>query len=150
MFDTPAEFLEASYPLRVLSAELRPNSGGAGKFRGGLGTVKVIEILAPCTLTVYFERTKCPPWGLNGGREGTPGFVEIHRAGLPVERKLKGDVSLEAGDRVHIIAGGGGGFGPPKERNQELVRADLERGMITAEHASREYGFSLHNGDGKR
>jgi N-methylhydantoinase B len=142
MFDTPAEFLEASYPLRVLSAGLRPDSGGAGKFRGGLGTVKVLEILAPCTLTVYFERTKCPPWGLNGGLDGAPGYVEIHRHGQPVERKLKGDALLEAGDCVHIIAGGGGGFGIPAERSPDLVRDDVDRGMITLEHARREYGYS--------
>lgn len=140
MFDTPAEFMEATYPLRVISAELRPGSGGAGKFRGGLGTVKIFEILAPCTLTVYFERTGCPPWGLAGGLPGTPGHVEIHRAGHPPQRILKGDVALEAGDHVHIIAGGGGGYGPPADRELPRIRDDVDQGLLTLAEAERDYG----------
>jgi N-methylhydantoinase B len=139
MFDTPSEYLEATYPLRIVSAALRPGSGGAGKFRGGLGTVKVIETLAPCTLTVYFERTKCPPWGLQGGQDGLPGHVEIHRKDRPPEIKLKGDVALQAGDRVHIVTGGGGGFGPASERGRERVLDDLERGLISSQDAARYY-----------
>jgi N-methylhydantoinase B len=143
MFDTPAEFLEAVYPFRMISTVLRPDSGGAGKHRGGVGTVKIFEILSPCSVTVYFERSKCPPWGLKGGREGTPGHVEIHREGQPPERKLKGTVSLNVGDRVYIITGGGGGFGPPLERPAERVQADVRRGVVSREVASREYGVVL-------
>lgn len=143
MFDTPAEFLEASYPVRVHAARLRPGSGGAGKFRGGLGTVKVFEILSPCNITVYFERTKCPPWGLSGGLAGAPGHVEIHRPGKPVERILKGDVTLSAGDHVHIIAGGGGGFGSPLERPIDLVRHDVLRGVISVDEAARDYSVAF-------
>lgn len=139
MFDTPAEFLEATYPVRIQSARLRPGTGGAGKFRGGLGTVKIFEILSPCSITVYFERTKCAPWGLNGGLAGIPGHVEIHRPGRPVERKLKGDVELSPGDHVHIITGGGGGFGSPLERSLDNVRDDVVRGMISIEEAARDY-----------
>ena len=143
MFDTPAEFMEASYPLRVVSAALRPGSGGAGRFRGGLGTVKVFEVLAPCTLTVYFERTQCPPWGLAGGHPGTPGHVELHRAGRRMQRVLKGDVVLESGDRVHIVAGGGGGYGPPAERERDRIAADIELGLISPDDAVRDNDYPV-------
>ncbi|HWF01649.1 MAG TPA: hydantoinase B/oxoprolinase family protein [Caulobacteraceae bacterium] len=143
MFDTPAEFLEAAYPFRVLSTTLRPDSGGAGRFRGGLGTVKVFEILAPCSLTVYFERSKCAPWGLQGGGEGKPGYVEIHRPGEAPSRILKGEVDLQPGDRVHIVAGGGGGFGSPRDRDPDRVSRDIAHGMITAAAAQRDYGLAL-------
>jgi len=142
MFDTPAEYLEANYPFRVRSSALRQDSGGAGQYRGGLGTVKIFEILAPCSLTVYFERTQCAPWGLDGGSDGVPGHVEIHRPGLPIERKLKGDVDLHAGDLVHIVAGGGGGFGPAAARESSAVASDVNHGLVSVAAAFRHYGWS--------
>ena len=147
MFDTPAEFLEAAYPFRMIATRLRPDSGGAGRHRGGLGTIKVFEILSPCTVTVYFERTKCAPWGLMGGRDGVPGHVEIHRPGQPVEIKRKGEVSLQRGDRVHIVTGGGGGYGSPYERAPDAVCEDVRRGLVSRDRAAEHYGVILL-GDG--
>lgn len=77
MLDTPVELFEARYPLRVLGLEALPDSAGAGRRRGGLGSVKTIEVLGACTVTVYFERTQCPPWGLDGGQAGSPGYVVV-------------------------------------------------------------------------
>lgn len=140
MFDTSAEFMEANYPIRVHSARLRPDSGGAGTFRGGLGTAKVFEILAPCSMIVYFERTKCPPWGLRGGKEGLPGYVELVRKGRAPQRILKGNgIALEPGDVIHVIAGGGGGFGPPQARDIDRVRADVAHGFVSVAHALADY-----------
>lgn len=143
MLDTPAELLEALYPLRMLRAELRPDSGGAGAFRGGLGATKVFEALAPCKVTVYFERTKCPPWGLRGGKEGQHGYVEVYRGGKLLRRFLKGDAALLAGDHVYIVTGGGGGFGPPFERSIERVRDDVIDGYVSREAALKDYGVAL-------
>lgn len=143
MLDTPAEFLEASYPFRILRAELRSDSCGAGKFRGGVGVTKVFEIRQSCTVTVYFERTKCLPWGLDGGLDGKAGYVEIHRPGQQPERVLKGSRELQPGDHVHIVTGGGGGFGNPLERSVELVKADVASGLVSRESALDDYGVAL-------
>jgi N-methylhydantoinase B len=141
MFDTSAESMEANFPIRVRSARLLPDSGGAGTFRGGLGTTKVFEILAPCIMIVYFERTKCPPWGLRGGKAGAPGYVELFRPGCAPQRILKGnDISLLPGDVIQVVAGGGGGFGPPAERALARILEDVSLGKITVPHAIAEYG----------
>jgi len=143
MLDTPAEMLDACYPVRLVSSELRVDSSGAGKFRGGLGAVKTFDILASCSLTVYFERTKCLPWGLRGGLEGKAGYVEILRDGQPAKRILKGEAALNAGDRVHIVTGGGGGFGPPFERDPQRVLEDVLDGYISRESALADYGVAI-------
>ena len=77
--EVPIEIQEAAHPYRVESVRLRRNSGGAGRFRGGVGVEKWYRVLVPCRLTVSLERTKCAPWGLEGGRDGRPGRIEVHR-----------------------------------------------------------------------
>jgi len=145
MFDTPAEMLEACYPLRLVSSQLRTDSGGAGKFRGGLGAIKRFNVLAPCSVTVYFERTKCLPWGLKGGMEAKAGYVEIHHEGQAPRRILKGEAFLELGDQVHIVCGGGGGFGPPYERDVKRVQVDLANGYISRESGLADYGVVIND-----
>ena len=71
-------------------------------------------MLAPCRISTRFERTLCPAWGLNGGGDGAPGHVLIERADGTTQVALKEAVMLNAGDRVRIRTGGGGGYGDPQ------------------------------------
>lgn len=110
--NTPAEALEYAYPLRVRSYSLRPNSGGEGKFRGGDGIVREIEVLTDCDVTLLSDRRTRGPWGLNGGAEGAAGKTTIVRQdGAPESMPGKFSTRLRKGDRVRIESPGGGGWG---------------------------------------
>jgi N-methylhydantoinase B len=135
---------EATYPLRIESVCLRQDSAGAGRHRGGFGLERVYVVLSDCTLTVSFDRTECSPWGLEGGQPGQTGYVEILRHGNETAQKiLKGMEQVKNGDRVRIVTGGGGGFGPAGDRDLESVRRDLDNGLISAKSALRDYGFAI-------
>jgi N-methylhydantoinase B len=101
--------------------------------------VKTYRITGPCRLNLKIERTKCPPWGLAGGGEAKPADVEIRRADGETLRVLKGDHELRAGDEVVIRTGGGGGYGPARERDPEKVRQDVESGYVSVESARDDY-----------
>jgi N-methylhydantoinase B len=139
--DIPVEMQEALYPFILVGKELRPDSGGPGRRRGGLGVVKTYRILAPCNVSLKFERGQCPPWGLMGGGAGASPFVEIRRAAGEVLRVWKGTYALEKGDTMRVVAGGGGGFGPPWEREPDRVLADIAEGYVTPAQAAEAYGI---------
>jgi N-methylhydantoinase B len=141
--DIPVEMQEALYPFLLIGKALRPDSGGPGRRRGGLGVEKTYRILSPCKVSLKFERGECPPWGLMGGGAGATCFVEILRENSDVLRVWKGTYALEAGDRMRIVSGGGGGYGPPWERETERVLADLAAGYVTPAHAAEAYGVIL-------
>jgi len=109
--NTPVEALEYAYPFRVTRCEVRRGSGGAGRFRGGDGMVREIEIEAPARVTLLTERRRRRPYGLAGGEPGAAGRNVLVRHGA--ERELPGKVSLEVepGDRVRVETPGGGGWG---------------------------------------
>ncbi len=138
--DIPAEMQEALYPFLLLARALLPDSGGAGRRRGGLGVEKTYSIRAACTVGLKFERGLCPPWGLAGGLAGKTCYVDIHRVDGETLRVWKGAYTLNPGDRMRVVSGGGGGYGPPIERETGLVLADLSSGYITRAHAERAYG----------
>ena len=95
--EVPAELQEASNPYLLEWVRLRQDSGGAGKYRGGLGVEKCYRIVNPVDLTVIMERTKCAPWGLDGGGDGGTGRVEVHRnGGRELEIIHKGTAMLAA------------------------------------------------------
>jgi N-methylhydantoinase B len=137
----PIEIQEASYPFLIEGFGLRPDSGGPGQFRGGLGLERRYQMLAPARIKTRFERTLCPAWGINQGRDGMPGHVVIERIDGTRQVALKESVMLEAGDRVIIQTGGGGGYGDPRRRDREWVRTDVLRGYVSAEAARELYGF---------
>ncbi len=144
----PLELQESILPFRVDSFTLREDSGGAGKFRGGLGFRKVYRILSPCLLQTNLDRTKFPPWGVMGGKDALPGRVTVVRGGTgksEIVCKAKG-YKLEAGDIVTLETGGGGGYGDPRARDLALVARDLTRGYVTVEAAARDYGVRIENG----
>lgn len=146
--DIPAEAIEALYPLAMNAKTWRADSGGAGEFRGGLGVHKEFMALAPCRLTLTFDRQLSPPWGLFGGLDGARAFAEIERPGKARERHLKVDgLQLEAGDRVFLYSGGGGGFGRAIDRLPKRVMEDVRDGYVTAATARAVYGVAL-TGDG--
>ena len=141
----PLELQESILPFRVESFYLRQDSGGAGKFRGGLGFSKVYKIIEPCLLQTNLDRTKCAPWGVLGGKEAKPGQVVVIK-GATGERsivcKAKG-YKLAAGDTVILETGGGGGYGPPAERDTALIQRDLDRGYVSPDAACRDYGVTI-------
>jgi N-methylhydantoinase B len=107
--NTPVEALELSYPLRARRYALRPGSGGAGRFRGGDGVVRELEVLEPCRLSVLAERRSARPRGAAGGRPGERGRTLLNGEELPAKTTRQ----LAAGDVLRIETPGGGGYGPP-------------------------------------
>ncbi len=138
----PIELQESMYPFRVEEFCLRPDSGGAGQWRGGLGFEKQYVLLAPCELWANFDRIGCPPWGVQGAKAGEPGQVLIFKNGKQEPELLykTENCPLESGDRVRMFTGGGGGYGEPKKRPVELVERDVVRGLVSRERAENDYG----------
>ncbi len=142
----PLEVEETFSPILIESYRWRPDSAGAGEWRGGLGLCKVYRVLHDCHANFGFERTKCPPWGLFGGNAAKVGGVVIHRPGkTQPERVLKATaVPLEAGTRLEILSGGGGGRGPAFKRPIARVLEDVRQGYVTPEGARDDYGVVIH------
>jgi N-methylhydantoinase B len=137
----PLELQESYLPVRIEELALRQDSGGAGKFRGGLGFRKSYRILAPCELQTNLDRTRFPPWGVQGGQEGKPGRFTIVNGQTGATRSIEKEKGfrLAAGDLVCVETGGGGGYGPPAKRTLERIQRDLDAGYISAEAAGRDY-----------
>lgn len=131
--NTPIEALEMSFPLRVDCYELIPDSGGQGKYRGGLGTRRAWTVLEKTArATVCMERTKSPPFGVSGGGSGRLGKATLR---LPngTEQSLpsKGAFDVPAGGQVILEAPGSGGYGDEAERDQAANDSDIEDGYVT-------------------
>jgi N-methylhydantoinase B len=141
----PIELQESMYPFRVEEICLRQDSGGPGRWRGGLGFDKQYVLLAPCELWANFDRIGCPPWGVQGGRAAKSGKVVIFKNGKSEPEllyKTEGHL-LEAGDRVRMSTGGGGGYGDPQDRPVELVARDVTRGLVSRDSARDDYGVII-------
>lgn len=142
MSNTPVEILEMSFPLRVEEYALVPDSGGAGKYRGGLGVRRVWRVLEnQAHAAVCCERTVTPPFGLDGGRPGGPARIEL----IPPRSNArtltsKGGFLAPAGSLVVLEAPGSGGYGPPTERDHAALAEDLLDGYVTPAEARRVYG----------
>ncbi len=109
--NTPVEALEYAYPLRVLRYEIRKGSGGDGKFHGGDGIIRELQVLTDCQVTVLSERRKFAPYGLNGGGLGMVGENLLIRGGVEIPLPGKGSFDLQSGDILSIRTPGGGGYG---------------------------------------
>ncbi len=140
--NTPVEALEIAYPLRIERYELLPDSGGPGRYRGGLGIRRDIRVIEhKGQLSLLTERRTTQPYGVFGGKPGSPGADYVIIAGE--ERRIPGKTVtvLQPGWVISIRTPGGGGYGPPTERSRELIRRDYREGRISAEHAIEHYGF---------
>jgi N-methylhydantoinase B len=146
----PLELQESLMPFRIEEFSLREDSGGAGKFRGGMGFRKVYRILRPCLLGTNLDRTKYPPWGVQGGKAAKPGRFTLVKSGETQERSVEKENAypLQPGDLVCVETGGGGGYGPPSERPLELIQRDLDAGYVSATVAMKDYGVTI-GADGK-
>lgn len=141
--NTPVELQEIKYPFVIEQHALRPDSGGPGEHRGGLGIALTYRVLRDCRGNINFDRTVTPPWGLHGGKPGAVSVAIIERADGTRETVHKAtDVQFRPGDRVTYLTAGGGGYGDPKKRARELVEQDIAMGIVTPEAARSEYGYA--------
>ena len=143
----PLEILEAAYPVRFTQWALRPDSGGAGEFRGGLGAIYEIELLEKqADVFLFGERGRFPPPGVVGGGAGALNVFHYEQADgdhvPPMASKIVG-VQIERTQRLRLETPGGGGYGRAFERNPESVARDLRLGYITADHAGADYSVVI-------
>lgn len=137
----PVETLENQAPVRINRMQFGVDSGGAGKFRGGLNLIKEYELLNDAAITLHFDRAKTPQWGLFGGEHGAAPKVTVFTHAAPngtVIRKVE-QLQLKAGERFVAETGGGGGFGDPRQRPAELIEEDLLDGRISAQAVKTHY-----------
>ena len=146
----PAEFLDLSYPVRLLRYAINADSGGPGRWRGGCGVVREIEILAEAAmLSIRIDSVDNPPWGVAGGQSGRGGRCTVNpgRADERALAPLSDGTLLRRGDVLRIETGGGGGFGHPFDREAERVLADVRGDFVSRESARRDYGVALAGAD---
>lgn len=124
--NTPIEALELAFPVRIKEYGLRPGSGGEGASVGGSGTVRSIEFLKGCSVSLLSERRVFGPYGLAGGKDGLPGKNLLTRAGQSTELPGKTSFTAEAGDTLTIMTPGGGGYGQTGLGKAGLGQATLE------------------------
>lgn len=141
-FNCPAEINEARNGLYVDRFELNLEPGGEGKFTGGRGIVMDYRVRAEDGfLTVGYTRSRYPAWGMDGGRDGSPNYVEFRpRSGEPQRFAFVSGLPTTTDDVIRVVTGNGGGAGDPRERDPEKVRADVANGLLTQARAMEVYG----------
>jgi N-methylhydantoinase B len=136
-----AEVCEQRYGIRVERFGLDVVEAGAGRQRGGRGLVREYRMLSDGSLTVGFGRNKFSPWGVDGGHDGSPNYVEVIRSDGSHERFGKAArYPLRRGDLVRLVTGTGGGVGEPRQREREFVSRDVADGIVTEREARDVYG----------
>ena len=144
MSNTPVEVLEAQHPIRIDEYALIADSGGAGRYRGGLGLRRQYTLLNPeATLQLRSDRMKFLPYGLDGGKPARPTRNTLIRDGSATAMPAKFAVVLREGDTIRHEQPGGGGFGNPLARDPEAVAADVRHEKVSLEHARAEYSVVI-------
>lgn len=140
VFGSQVEITEAVAPVVMWKRELLPDSGGAGKYRGGLGQRIEMTSANDAAFMVFLsvERLKNPALGRMGGQAGAPGRIRIK--GREQDIPGKGELRVEPGDYLIFDTPGGGGFGDPRERDAEQLALDVSRGLVSEVAAERDYG----------
>lgn len=143
----PLEILEAAYPVRFTQWALRPDSGGPGRMRGGLGAVYEIELLErQADVFLFGERGKYPPPGVVGGHAATTNRFVFEQAdgehSPPMVSKMIG-IHITQGQRLRLETPGGGGYGDPMSRDPEAVARDVRLGFVSPRNAMVEYGVVI-------
>ncbi|OGA13583.1 MAG: 5-oxoprolinase [Betaproteobacteria bacterium RIFCSPLOWO2_12_FULL_63_13] len=144
--NSPNEQTEVKSPLVVECYRLIPDSGGAGRYRGGLGVERVVRARCALTFNAQIDRAHCRPWGLGGGGEALGNSVAIEVNGEWKDDYVNAKVlvaELKEGDAFAVRAGGGGGFGDPHLRSVESVREDVLQGYVSAKAARELYGVAV-------
>ena len=142
--NTPVEIMEMAFPVRVERYEINADSGGAGRYRGGCGVIRVWRLLdgADATGALCMERMTSPPFGLLGGKAGAAAAVKLTTPdGATRHLPGKGAFSAPAGSVIEMITPGSGGFGPVAARDRAAIGRDLLDGYVSAAGAQRDYGI---------
>ena len=143
--NTPVEIMETAFPVRIERYEVNPDSGGAGRYRGGCGAKRVWRMLedADATCALCMERMTSPPFGLLGGKAGAAAVVTLTTPdGVTRRLPSKGAFAAPAGSVVAMITPGSGGFGPVANRDPAAIGRDLVDGYVSAASAERDYGIA--------
>lgn len=145
LLSIPTEALELAAPVLVHRDVLRADSEGAGRWRGGLGTERALELRRGTAISCFrHERHETAAWGLNGGRAGACWRAAVARAdGSEEEVEGKAVIELHTGDVLTVRTGGGGGYGDPLERDPQAVLADWLDGKVSTSRAAVEYGVVI-------
>jgi N-methylhydantoinase B len=137
---TPIEILESEFPCRITRFALVPDSGGPGRWRGGLAMQREYELLEAATVVRRFNKTRFPPQGLAGGRPGARArFVVRLGSKQELETKASARIEMAAGERFLLQSAGGGGYGDPRRRDADALARDLAEGYVTPKAAKRDY-----------
>jgi N-methylhydantoinase B len=143
--NTPVEIMEMSFPVRIERYEINPDSGGAGRYRGGCGARRVWRLLegADATGALCMERMTSPPFGLLGGKAGAAAVVELTTVdGITRRLPSKGAFDAPAGSVIDMVTPGSGGFGRVAERDPAAIGRDLLDGYVSAASAKRDYAIA--------
>jgi N-methylhydantoinase B len=143
--NTPVEVLEMAFPVRVVCYAVNPDSGGAGRYRGGCGAKRVWRMLegADATGALCMERMTSPPFGLRGGSAGAAAVVTLTTPdGITRSLPSKGAFAAPAGSTIDMLTPGSGGFGSVTKRNSSAIGLDLLDGYVSASAATRDYGVT--------
>ena len=143
--NTPVEVLEMAFPVRVECYAVNPDSGGAGRYRGGCGAKRIWRMLegADAIGALCMERMTSPPFGLRGGSAGAAAVVTLTTPdGMTRSLPSKGAFAAPAGSTIDMLTPGSGGFGPASERDPAAIGDDLLDGYVSASAATRDYGVT--------
>jgi N-methylhydantoinase B len=142
---TPIEVLESEFPVQLRRFDLVTDSGGAGRYRGGLGYVREYQVLCPARFTTRNGRDLTPPAGKDGGLPGRSALLTLN-PGTADEREItveNGGISLRPGDVVRVAQAGGGGYGDPRTRPVDEVLRDVHEGYVSSEVARELYRVAM-------
>jgi N-methylhydantoinase B len=143
--NTPVEVMETAFPVRIERYEINPDSGGAGRYRGGCGAIRVWRLLpgADATAALCMERMTSPPFGLLGGKAGAAAAVTLTTPdGVTRHLPGKGAFEAPAGSVIAMVTPGSGGFGPAAQRDAAAIVGDLVEGYVSSAGARRDYGIA--------
>jgi N-methylhydantoinase B len=138
----PVEIIESEFPTRLLRFDLIPDSGGAGRYRGGLGLRREYLNFEDARFSIRSMKHVIPPHGCAGGRDGRAGDIVINPNSASAKRlpTRYADYPLRQGNVFRLDTPGGGGFGDPFQREPERVLADVREGYVSRDAAERDYG----------
>ena len=141
--NVPIEIMENKAPWIIESYQMRQDTGGPGKHRGGVGVSRTYRFLEPATVLALVKKTKTSPWGMNGGHDAVSGKVVVWPGTDKESANGAVHTPMAAEDVIKNSSGGGGGWGDPKERDPQLVLSDVRDGYVSVRSARENYGVAI-------